>query len=90
VTVSPDPTPLPPPQHPSCDEVPLPHDEPHDERSGVIRLALAALVSWPRTLRFLTITGVLLAVVTSVVVTTVWLLPIDVAVGPIEIGRRER
>lgn len=88
MTVSPDPHPLPPPQPPPCDEVPSSHDEPRDERSTVTRLALAALVSWERTFRLLVLIGVLSVVLVGLVLLAMWLLPIDISLGPLQITRR--
>jgi hypothetical protein len=92
VTVSPDHGPLPDRQPPSCDEPLVSHDEPHDERSTVISLALAALVtslmSWARVVRFLVIVTVLVAVTTGAVLLVAWLVPGDVTIGPVRIIHR--
>jgi hypothetical protein len=62
--------------------------EPRDERSPVIRLALAALVSWAATLRLLTILLTVLVVLATIALLAVLLLPIDIEIGPLHLTRR--
>jgi hypothetical protein len=71
-----------------CDEVSPADDEPRDKRSTPFSLALAALVSWPATLRMLTVILAVIIVLAVITLLAVWLLPIDVSVGPVQVTGR--
>jgi hypothetical protein len=84
VTIRPDTPELPDGQHPSCDDQSLTNDEPCDERHALTRLADRIVTSWANTTRLLVVLTVLIVLLTA----ALWLLPVDVRIGPFQIIRR--
>jgi hypothetical protein len=75
---------LPGPQTPSCDDQPPTRDEEQSERHTVTRLAYRIVTSWPNTARLLAV----IVVAFGLVIFGLWLLQVDVQVGPLRIMRR--
>lgn len=84
MTIRPNESELPGRQAGSCDDEPLPRAEPHDERHTLTRLADRIVTSWPNTLRLLAVITVLF----GLLIFGLWLLQIDLQLGPLHITRR--